>query len=119
MRNYFINGKSMVMVMAGTLYEVKYSRWFPLDTGNLRENATYLSPDGFSIVFDEQKAPYIPFLEYGTSPHYIPNAFGRGIIVYHPGSTKHKGFIQNKSSETAARFIAKELNGKAVFYIND
>lgn len=119
MKNYFINGKSMVMVMAGTLNAIKYAPWFPLDTGNLRENATKLSPDGFSIVFDEVAAPYIPYLEGGTNPHFIPFAFGRNIIVYHPGSAKHRGFIKNKSSVTAAEFIAKELNGKAVFYIND
>jgi hypothetical protein len=119
MKNYFINGKSMVLVMHGALFAIKYASWFPLDTANLRENATYLSPDGFSIVFDEQKAHYIPFLEFGTNPHFIPFAFGRNQIVYHPGSNKHLGFIRNKSSVTATEFIAKELNGKAVFYIND
>jgi hypothetical protein len=62
---------------------------------------------------------YIPFLEFGTNPQFIPFAFGRNQIVYHPGSNKHLGFIRNKSSVTATEFIAKELNGKAVFYIND
>lgn len=102
MKNYFINGKSMVMVMHGALHAVKYNNWFPVDTANLRENATYLSPDGFTIVFDEDKAPYIPYLEFGTY-----------------NSTKHIGFIKDKSSITATRFIARQLNGKEIFYTND
>ena len=124
------------MVMAGALFEVKFAPWYPHKTGNLRNNATKLSPDGFEIEFLESETlvkdkkgnlkywkgspySYIPFLEYGTSPHFIPNAFGRNVVVYHPGSNKHKGFIKDKSSVAATQFIAKQLNGKEIYYVND
>jgi hypothetical protein len=118
MKNYFINGQSMVMVMLSTLHAVKYNEWFPVDTGNLRENATKLSDDGFTIEFNEDVAPYIPFLEYGSSPHYIPYKTKPGAY-FHPGSRKHVGFIKDKSSITATTFIAAMLDGKEYFYVND
>lgn len=62
------------------------------------------------------KVPYAQFLEEGTTAHDIPHAFGYGSIYeerpnpythvppygvggkfngkWHPGSTKHKGFIE-------------------------
>lgn len=68
------------------LQAIRSSAWFPLKTGNLRDNATYQRPvpsligvSASSIVFDESVAPYIPFLEHGTKPHDIPGAFGRPL----------------------------------------
>lgn len=94
------------------LKAVRYQKDFPVRTGHLREDATssFSHENGFDIVFDSQKAPYIDFLEYGTKPHLIPNAFGRGINVMHPGSKKHVGFIRNKSVKTAINKIC-ELTG--------
>lgn len=65
--------------------------------GNLKNNASYVEVGGgeWKIIFDDSIAHYIPYLEYGTQPHLIPNAFGRGITVLHPGSQKHKKFIEN------------------------
>lgn len=108
------------------LYEIKKQRWFPYKTGNLKFNATYgvaWSNSVYKITFDEKVAPYVVFLEEGTKPHDIPNAFGKGMTFgiggrfdgkFHSGSTKHKGFISNKSVNAIVDFIAKTFNGKVV-----
>jgi hypothetical protein len=110
MKNYFINGRSIVQVVAGALFAVQFADWYPYKTGNLRDRSTYLSEDGMSIIFDATevkgdeaatKAPYIPALEYGYS------------------TQKHKGFIAVKSLKAAKEFIIKELDGTEVFYRND
>jgi hypothetical protein len=121
MKHQFVNGKSMVNIMLGALYEVKFAPWFPHKTGNLRNKATKIREidDAYEIYFDEDIAPYITFLEDGTNPHFIPFAFGRNQIVFHPGSNKHEGFISNKSSMLATLFIGKQLKGKVEFYVND
>lgn len=86
---------------------------FPFKTGHLKWDATYSirKVDGFDVVFDTTRAHYIDFLEYGTRPHLITNAFGRGITVKHPGSTKHVGFISKKAVSIAVETICKATGG--------
>jgi hypothetical protein len=97
--------------------EIKSAPWFPFKTGRLRDMATYVAPgeklinaSTYCIVFDSSVAPYVGFLEEGTKPHDIPGAFGyprpfgiggRFDGKFHPGSTKHEGFISNKSVNLA------------------
>lgn len=112
----------MIYVALEAHHQVKFASWFPHRTGNLRNNATKVDSNdtgGFDIWFDEQIAPYVDYLEFGTNPHFIPFAFGRNEIVFHPGSDKHKGFIEHKSSKKVADVVAKLLNGKVKYYVND
>lgn len=100
----------------GVLSKIRSNPKFPFDTGHLKWDATYMMPTnkGFEIIFDGQIAPYIDFLEYGTGPHKILNGFGRGITIFHPGSTKHVGFISNRAVDDACEFLCGKLNGKRV-----
>lgn len=104
------------------LASIKRQGWFPYKTGNLRDNATYgrlKSKNVYEITFDTTIAPYIPYLEYGTEPHDIPNAFGNGENFgvggkfdgkFHPGSKKHVGFIHTKSFNEIQNFITRTYN---------
>jgi hypothetical protein len=56
----------------------------PQGEGEAEVGATALSDRGF---------PYPIVIELGSDPHEIPNAFGRGFTVQHPG-TKPKPFVQ-------------------------
>ena len=81
------------------------------------------------INFNSATTPYVTYLEEGSREHDIPHAFGRsgywqpfafeGDLTplpfgiggrfngrFHPGSTKHKGFISNKS----VSFVIREIN---------
>ena len=95
-----INGVSMDLLLARAFDNAVVNNLsFPVAAhlgGNLKFNASYIEVGGgeWKIVFDETIAHYIPYLEYGTEPHLIHNAFGMGITVMHPGSKKHKGFIE-------------------------
>lgn len=56
-------------------------RLAPVDTGDL-----YLSIDvdhgaGQLVA----RVPHAAAVEMGSAPHDIPNAFGRGVTVHHPG----------------------------------
>lgn len=102
---------------ADCLTAIRASAWFPVKTGRLRDSGTYQAPmpsvmgaSASAIVFDESVCPYIPYLEYGTSPHDIPGAFGYPLPFgiggafdgfFHPGSVKHKGFIEDKATALA------------------
>ena len=104
---------------------IKAAAWFPVKTGRLRDAATYLSPmpgligmSACSIVFDSSVAPYVGFLESGTGPHDIPGAFGYALPFgiggrfsgrFHPGSTKHKGFISVKAFDLAVEVVESQL----------
>lgn len=59
-------------------------------TGNLRNSvSTTITGDGrFGRIEAEigPTADYGADVEYGTQPHDIPNAWGRGITVHHPGT---------------------------------
>ena len=116
---------------------IKSSSWFPYKSGRLKYHATsgqmYLW-NVYRIHFSSAVAPYVEYLEEGTSPHDIPNAFGFTIPgkktkngrvsipnfgiggrfdgKFHPGSTKHKGFISNKSVNAIVDFISTRYQGQ-------
>ena len=106
------------------LTEIKSKSWFPYKTGNLKFNATrgYLVDDNtYCIEFDSSLAPYVASLEEGSSPHDIPNAFGKGMEYgiggnfegkFHPGSTKHKKFISVKCVNTIVNYICDHYKGE-------
>ena len=112
---------------------IKNSAWFPYaknvsikspyKSGNLRDHATagqMYYDNVYRIHFSGTIAPYVEYLEEGTSPHDIPGAFGRKLPFgiggrfdgkFHPGSTKHKGFISVKSVNAIVEYIALKYNG--------
>jgi hypothetical protein len=105
------------LTVAGEVFQnIITAPFFPFRTGNLKWNATSLlvSNNSFAIVFNPDKAFYVHFLEYGTRPHLIPNAFGRGITVLHPGSQKHVDFIQKKSVDVAINTLLYITGGKLI-----
>lgn len=103
----------------------KGSPFMPKMTGNLRHSiyqsslSNSNSHPASAIVFDSSVAPYIPYLEYGTGPHDIPNSFGFGPKFgiggrfsgkFHPGSHRHDGFISNDFFELVhATFVLRCL----------
>lgn len=103
---------------------IKEASWFPYKTGNLKFNATQgamYSDNIYRIHFDSSIAPYVEYLEEGTRPHDIPGAFGKPLPFgiggrfdgkFHPGSTKHKGFISEKCVNTIVDYIAQRYNGQ-------
>ena len=102
---------------------IKEATWFPYMTGNLKFNATsgvLLNPNTYLIRFDSTVAPYVQYLEEGTGPHDIPGAFGRPLPFgiggqfdgkFHPGSTKHKGFISNNCVNEIVNYITTKYRG--------
>lgn len=84
--------------------------------GNLKFRATkpIIGGNEWKIVIDGNIADYVDYLEFGTYPHLIPNAFGRGITVLHPGSQKHKGFIERGMFDIMLRTVVRELKGQRV-----
>ena len=89
-----------------------HASYFPFRTGNLKWNGTKIThgENEASVLFDTNLVPYITYLEEGTKPHDIPNAFGLGEDFgiggrfegfFHPGSKKHMGFISRDSVRTA------------------
>lgn len=105
-------------------HNIKTAYWFPFRSGNLKFNATsgcMISSTTYRIHFSSTVAPYIDFLEEGTSPHDIPRAFGYPLPFgiggrfdgkFHPGSKKHKGFIKDKAVLSAVNYIATKYNGQ-------
>lgn len=105
-------------------YLIKRQDFFPFRTGNLKYHATFgnmLGSKSYRIHFSGTVAPYVEYLEEGTKPHDIPNAFGFGYDFgiggrfdgkFHPGSTKHKGFISNKTVNFIVDYISKKYNGE-------
>lgn len=102
---------------------IKSAPWFPYHSGHLRDDATsgkMIEPHIYRIRFDENIASYIDFLEYGTRAHNIPGAFGKSLPFgiggrfggfFHPGSTKHKGFISVKSVNTIINYFVNKYGG--------
>jgi hypothetical protein len=93
----------------------------PYKKGKLQRNIktkvkSYYKTKEIKVNLNGDRVPYAKFLEEGTAPHDIPHAFGYGSIYppkpnpythqepygvggrfngkWHPGSTKHKGFIE-------------------------
>ena len=107
---------------------IKNALWFPYDTGNLKFHATsgnMLNENTYIIKFDSKVAPYVAALEEGSKTHDIPCAFGKAFPFgiggrfegkFHPGSTKHKGFISDKSVNTILNYIKTKYNGELKWY---
>ncbi len=89
-------------------YYIKYDKDLPVDTGWLKRHimtSTKETKDKqeIKIFLSGSEVPYAVYLEEGTAPHDIPNAFGRGMEFgiggkfdgkFHPGSRKHVQFIE-------------------------
>lgn len=73
-----------IVAVAGTRTAAVAQQLAPVDTGALRNSigvdVSGLSFEAGPTVF------YGDFVEQGTAPHLIPNAFGWGITVHHPGT---------------------------------
>ena len=118
------------------LARTKQDSAFPFRTGTLKNKATngfLVNQNTYCINFSSTIAPYVVYLQEGTRPHDIPFAFvGKGNWVwwypykdgvpflmgmggrfngkFHPGSTKHKGFI-DKIVLNLTKFISSEYEG--------
>lgn len=102
---------------------IKQASWFPYKSGKLKFEATQgrmWDESTYRINFSSSVAPYVTYLEEGTDPHDIPRAFGRPLPFgiggrfngkFHPGSTKHKGFIKDKSVSTIVEYISSMYGG--------
>ena len=61
------------------LRTIKSASYFPYKTGHLRDDATsgdMINNTTYLIKFDGEIAPYVEYLEEGTTAHDIWNAFG-------------------------------------------
>ena len=106
---------------------IKMSSWFPYKTGKLKFQATsgfMQTSTTYRIHFSSVLAPYVEYLEEGTRPHDIPNAFGKGFDFgiggrfdgkFHPGSTKHQGFIKDKCVNAIINYITTRFDGEVVW----
>lgn len=115
--NLKLDGDNLITTIKGATY-------FPYKTGHLRDDATsgeMINRNTYLIKFDGDIAPYIQYLEEGTTAHDIPGAFGRPIPFgiggrfdgyFHPGSTKHYHFIQNKVIDTILMYFVRKYNGE-------
>ena len=65
-------------------------RYAPRDTGYLKTHGIEVSPDNRRVTATGAGMPpnadAPAYVEYGTRPHLIPNAFGLGFTVMHPGT---------------------------------
>lgn len=110
---------------------IKSASWFPFKSGHLRDHATQGRPydsTSYRIHFSETVAPYVVYLEEGTSAHNIIGAFigrkkalkqtppfgsyGRFDGKFHPGSQKHKDFIKNDTVRFCINYIAQTYGGR-------
>ena len=103
---------------------IKSATFFPYKTGRLKFHATMggmYSDDAYRIHFSSTVAPYVVYLEEGTGPHDIPRAFGKTLPFgiggrfdgkFHPGSTKHKGFISVKCVGAIVDYISATYDGE-------
>ena len=114
------------------LFRIKSASWFPYKSGNLKFTATsgaMFNSSTYRIHFSSAVAPYVEALEEGSRPHDILGAFigkeaaskmtppfgvgGRFDGKFHPGSTKHKGFISVKCVQSIVEYIVGKYNGMA------
>lgn len=117
--------------------KIKTASWFPYKNGKLRDEATsgqLIDPNTYCITYSAEIAPYVEYLEEGTQAHDIPFAFigkgnwkwwypyddgvpflfgmgGRFNGKFHPGSTKHKGFISEKSTKAVCDYFINKYGG--------
>ena len=131
--NLRVDGDNLILT-------IKSASYFPYYSGHLRDDATsgdMISKDTYLIKFDGQIAPYVEFLEEGTTAHDIFNAFGyakgnnpKGIVIsetfgyggrfngfFHPGSTKHYHFIQDKVIDTILMYFVLKYNGEVRLWL--
>lgn len=116
------------------LRTIKSAPYFPYKTGVLRDDTwgDMISNSTYKIEFNHKgQSPYVQYLEEGTKPHDIPNAFGLGDKrrnpythefpfgvggrfdgFFHPGSTKHYHFIQDKVIDTILMYFVVKYNGE-------
>lgn len=110
------------------LSNMKASPDFPFLTGELKFAGTVGikgSSNNYDIIIGQGKSgEYVAFLQEGTEPHDIPNAFGLGYVrpnpytgklpfgvggrfndKFHPGSRKHKGFIDKLYIDMCANTV--------------
>ena len=117
-QTYLVNRELADKLMNVCYYALKTYSLFPRDTGHMQdESLDYEStPTGFNLFIHDKDinkgAPYQYYLEYGTNPHIIHNAFGKGFSVVHPGSNKHVGFWSKNSYAVVVDAILNFTNGK-------
>lgn len=72
-------------------------RYAPRDTGFLKHHGIVEAPDHSRVTAIGAGTPPNPdapvYVEYGTRPHDIPNAFGFGFTAHHPG-TRAQPFLR-------------------------
>lgn len=100
---------------------IKNDKLLPYHKGKLQRSITtevksYYKTKEIKVYLSGEKVKYAGFLENGTRPHDIPHAFGYGTVkppkknpytheepfgvggrfygFFHPGSIKHKGFVE-------------------------
>lgn len=129
-------GKTLDMQMLGeyVLASIKTSGYVPVDRGILRDSGIrgyLMTKDNVAIKIGVGEASkYVAFLQEGTMPHDIPNAFGLGEIKpnpytgefpfgvggkfngkFHPGQKKHVGFVDKLfgvAIDATINFIGKK-----------
>lgn len=73
-----------IIAVAGHRVSAVAQQLAPVDTGALK-NSIGVDVEGLSFEAGPTVS-YGDFVEQGTAPHLIPNAFGWGITVHHPGT---------------------------------
>ena len=109
------------------LANLKTSPFFPVRTGWLRDSGTrgtLKTVDEYNIAIGVGKSKqYVEALNEGAQPHDIPNAFGLGENFgiggrfngkFHPGQSKHKGFVDklfNLACEKCEFYVKNNKKG--------
>ena len=87
-----------------------------VDKGQLKQSLVkVVKPDKATIGTPVSHTPHV---EFGTRPHTIPNAFGKGITVNHPG-TKAQPFLLPALINNVKKIIALfKTNGINLKWVN-
>jgi len=101
----------------GALEAIRNNPRFPYKTGNLKYNATYpkYGENYFSIVFDKTIAPYIDFLEGGTTERTYTRKDGLSIFTH--GSKSHVGFISIDATNDVINYLAVQFKAKGGYKV--
>lgn len=78
----------------------------PVDLGDLKDSITPQTGKGTGMVFST--SPYALAIEFGNDAHPIPNSFGRGETLMHPGNAPHPFLAP------AVRYAKKSMSREAV-----
>lgn len=88
-------------------YALRYYR-----TGQLFRSMkarTRKTQTGYDVII-EARVAHAYFLQTGTQPFLIRNAFGhRGLVVHHPGSHKHDGWFSTTINSVFEKYPIVEL----------